>query len=267
MAASVVVSILLLALVGTIDQMAKAWSRSSQRLDASRELRLALRMMAADLGGAYLRWDASADLQNHNPINRPIGMRYVTNGSFAGVTFQPNSHAIFFLTSRQPVTMPTLARAAPDLAAVGYYVAWTSRTNVTGLKSSGYNVHRFYRAGTDLWSSLVTYANTPGADMASLFPLSTQNDEIVARNGCNLMVTFHCGTLETTNNEVVRVTEAWDKGTTAPRFWGNRIQMELTVFPEEAVPKLTQAAAWSANANVAKYGRSMEIRLDWERPQ
>ncbi|NCW28146.1 MAG: prepilin-type N-terminal cleavage/methylation domain-containing protein [Verrucomicrobia bacterium] len=268
MAASAVLSILLLVMVGTLDQMSKAWSRSTQRLDAAKELRFALRLMGADLGGAYLRWDASADMQNHNPINRPIGMRYYTNGgSLNGVTFQPNSHALFFLTSRQPVTLPALGRAAPDLAAVGYYVAWSSHTNVSGMVRSGYNLHRFYRAGTNLWTNLVTYANTPAANFTTLFPLNIQNDEILARNGCNLQVTFHCGSLVLTNNDVVQITEAWNKGAVAPGFWGNRVQMELTVFPQEALPYLTSAAAWSSNASVAKYGRSMEMRFDLERPQ
>ena len=49
MAATTVLSIILLMMVGMQDQMSKAWSNSNRRTDATREARAAASLMSADL--------------------------------------------------------------------------------------------------------------------------------------------------------------------------------------------------------------------------
>ena len=49
MAATTVLSVILLMMVGMQDQMSKAWSNSNRRTDATREARAACRLMSQDL--------------------------------------------------------------------------------------------------------------------------------------------------------------------------------------------------------------------------
>lgn len=265
MCASTLLSVILLMMVGMQDQMSKAWKNSNRRMDATREARAALRMMSSDLGNLFFRTNTSGSTYAYNPNRSPIPMVLIKNPS-ATIPIpnaQPDSWAIFALVQRSP-SVPTPNANFDEFSAVGYYIGSGSVTNVSGSVQTNYNLYRYFSSGTNLTRNLFSYLSAGGGNVAALFR-PTANDEILARNACNLQVTVYPSGTVPTNGLVYSVPEP----TSNTAFYkGNRYQIELTTYPDEVVVSGvlgTNLGKWADAANVRKYGRTFESRKNLER--
>lgn len=265
MCASTLLSVILLMMVGMQDQMSKAWKNSNRRMDATREARAALRMMSSDLGNLFFRTNTSGSTYAYNPNRSPIPMVLIKNpsGTIRITNAQPDSWAIFALVQRSP-SVPTPNANFDEFSAVGYYIGSGVVTNVSGSVQTNYNLYRYFSSGTNLTPNLIAYLSAGGGSVATLFRPSA-NDEILARNACNLQVTVYPSGTVPSDGLVFSVPEP----TSNTAFYkGNRYQIELTTYPDEVVVSGllgTNLGKWADSANVRKYGRTFESRKNLER--
>lgn len=271
MAASSVLSLVLLLMVGMQDQMSRAWTNANRRTEATREARAGLRMLTEDFIHYYIRdvyTNTGSARANYNPTTNPIPMVYFTNAGAGagGLTIpdaQPGSQALFFLSQRRP----PVGMNADQLTAVGYYIASATNTNINGMQTVNYHLYRYVNTNTYL--SLSNFLTAPGASLALLFPnigpTNTSNNEILARNSLNLRISFYPSNL-VTNGAVYTIPE----NDPANRIYsGNRCVFELTTYPETVANSMLQAGniltTWTSTNNLRRYGRSYEITMDLER--
>jgi len=266
MCASTLLSVILLMMVGMQDQMSKAWKNSNRRMDATREARAALRMMNNDLGNLFFRTNTSGSTYAYNPSRSPVPLALIKNPSttISIPNAQPDSWAIFALVQRQP-SVPSPNANFDEFCAVGYYIGSGVTTNVNGGVQTNYNLYRYFRTGTNLTTNLISYLQSANASasVAGLFAPSG-NDEILARNTCNLQVTVYPNGSVPANGLLFSVLE----GTGNSSFYhGNRYQIELTTYPDDVVVSgvLGSLSKWADAINVRKYGRTFESRKNLER--
>ena len=262
MAASTVMSLVLLVLLGIQDQMSRAWSNANKKTAATREARAALRLMAADLSAIYYKTNMSTIGYAYNPMASTVPFVMLADGSVAtaGIRIpnaQPSgaSKAIFALVRRPSVG----TNAFDEIAAVGYYVGSNTTTDINGFRTTSYNLYRYYRPASNLVSNLIAFN---GTNVSGLFAPSL-NDEILARNACNLQLTFYGPTATVMNGLITVVPEGPTAATST--YSGNKLQIELTVYPDEVVSSGvlgTTLVNWGLSKYVQKYGRTFEIRQD-----
>jgi type II secretory pathway pseudopilin PulG len=272
MCASTLLSVILLMMVGMQDQMSKAWRNSNRRMDATREARAALRMMSSDLGNLYFRTNTWGSTMAYNPSRSPIPMAILNDDARATTlpiaNAQTGSVAIFALVQRQS-SVPNPNAVFDEFCAVGYYIGSAEDVDVNGFKRTSYNLYRYFRTGAELTPALITYlqARSPLASVRGIFSPST-NDDILARNACNLQVTVYPrtnadGVTVPANGLVFSVIEGMGNRTF---YHGNKIQFELTTYPDDVVASgvLGGLTNWSKASNVQKYGRTFEGRKNLE---
>ena len=258
MAATTVLSVILLMMVGMQDQMSKAWSNSNRRTDATREARAAARLMGSDVGGMAFRPNTpNSSYDNFASVLADQGLPYlyssngVDDGSFTIPNAQPGSAYLFALCNQA-------SRGAnyTDIGLVGYYIASSRRTNINGFVVTNYNLHRYYVPASNALGNLTSWFVNKTAK--SLFSgVNPATDDILARNTCNLRITFFGKTVP---NGLNYSNAANSSGT----YRGNKAQIEWTTYPEDFAQKLP-LSTWSTSANIQKYGRSYEFRLDIRR--
>jgi len=266
MAATTVLSVVLLMMVGMQDQMSKAWSNSNRRTDATREARAACRLMAEDLSCLVYR-PLAFDNQSAYATgleNQGIPFLYSSNGT-GPITIpssQPSAGYFFGISARKP------AGTGPgDLAIVGYYIASSSRTNVNGFTNTSYNLHRYYVPASNAVSNLVTWFAAPPANRAAnlLFRPDPATDDILARNTCNLRITIYNRQQGNTGGLGNKVTNGLNyqcvSGATVGYYSGSKIQAEISVYPEDSAQKIAYTS-WGSSTNIQKYARSYEFRVD-----
>ena len=270
MCASTLLSVILLMMVGMQDQMSKAWKNSNRRMDATREARAALRMMSSDLGNLFFRTNTDGSTMAYNPSESPVPMailndaaRKLTRPSMNNV--QQGSVALFALVQRQPA-VPNPNALFDEFSAVGYYIGSGTNVNVNGVSQTTYNLYRYFRTGTNLTPALIAYLQAKNAtsSVAGIFQPSA-NDEILARNACNLQVTVYpTSSAVPANGLMFSVIEGLGNTTL---YHGNKYQIELTTYPDDVVVSgvLGDLSQWSSKANVQKYGRTFEGRKNLER--
>ena len=260
-----VISIILLMMVGMQDQMSKAWSNSNRRTDATREARAAVQMISSDLSGLLTR-------QKTNMVARNTGLNYVGSIAIAnmGLPFVYSSNGV----NSSGLTLPTGIQASSsflfgvctkksrsptdlDLAIFGYYIGQTNTTNINGFTTTNYNLYR-YVVPTNTTVAALNGITT--GNLNTLFPDIAANSEILARNTCNLRIRFYNsqnpGT-PVTNGPNYRVFSACASN----NYSGSKIHIELSVYPEESAQKIP-LTAWTNSANIQKYARSFEFRID-----
>jgi type II secretory pathway pseudopilin PulG len=267
MCATTLLSVILLMMVGIQDQMSKAWRNSNRRMDATREARAALRMMSSDLGNLYFRTTTSGSTFAYNRSRSPIPLAILNDVARATTlpiaNVQTGSVAIFALVQRQS-SAPDPNAIFDEFCAVGYYIGSGEDVDVNGFRRTTYNLYRYFRTGAQLTPALTTYlqARSPAASVAGIFAPSA-DDEILARNACNLNVTVYPAGSVPTNGLVFSVIEGDGNSTF---YHGNKFQFELTTYPDDVVASgvLKDLAAWSAKDNVQKYGRTFELRKNLE---
>ena len=253
MAATTVLSIILLMMVGMQDQMSKAWSNSNRRTDATREARAACILMARDLSTFAMRGKAFGRFDSFptNLTNAPVPFYYF-NGSGGIAPGGASNCAQFFGL----IPQASKTNDPADIALVGYYIALANNTNVNGFVTTSYNLFRYYIAPSNVAAGIATWLSTPNGTANALFTNIATNSEILARNACNLQIKIYSGT--TMNNGL----NFSNKGANNPAFYqGNKMGIELSFYPEDTAQKITNSA-WMNTTNIQKYARSFEFKID-----
>jgi len=264
MAATTVLSVVLLMMVGMQDQMSKAWSNANRRTDATREARAACRLMARDFSYFLIRGtNISRNIMRAASVfDSPVPFYYFSGtGSIptASLTMPTNvvtnSSYIFGVFPKK--------KSSPndsDFSLVGYYIAQTNSRNVNGFFSTNCNLYRYYRTNNDAIVALSNWISAPTPQPNDLFPnISTASDEILARNACNLSIKVY-GSTNSKNGLIY----SNDYGGTANGIYlGNKIHVELSIYPDEVAQKLPSIAAWTNAANIQKSARTFEFNVDW----
>ena len=265
MAATTVLSVVLLMMVGMQDQMSKAWSNSNRRTDATREARAACRLMAQDLSCLVFRRtnNDSADSIPAAFLTQGIPFLYSSNGLgpnggadlIALTNSQSSASYLFGFCTRKPS-----GSGPEDLGIFGYYIASKLTTNVSGFVTTNYNLYRHYVPASNAVNNLDTWFSSATKDAEDLF--NPTNAEILARNTCNLRITFYNrrdadGKFAVTNG----LNYSCESGGQVTYFSGNKIQVEISVYPEDFAQKIPYTN-WANSENIRKFARSYEFRID-----
>ena len=253
MAATTVLSIILLMMVGMQDQMSRAWSNSNRRTDATREARAACLLMARDLSTFAMRGQAFSRFDSFptNLTNAGVPFYYYNGSGGIAPGGAPSCAQFFGLIPQVSKT-----NDSADIALVGYYIAPSTNTNVNGFITTSYNLFRYYIAPSNAASGIATWLSTPNGTAAALFTNIASSSEILARNACNLQIKIYSGT--TMNNGL----NFSNKGAGNPAFYqGNKMGIELSFYPEDTAQKITNSA-WMNTTNIQKYARSFEFKID-----
>jgi type II secretory pathway component PulJ len=258
MAATTVLSVILLMMVGMQDQMSKAWSNSNRRTDATREARAACRLMAQDLTCLVFR-----KTENNNEAstialtNQGIPFLYSSNGAGSLITIPtPQSSASYFfgISSRK-----ASGANSGDLAIVGYYIASQLTTNVSGFVTTNYNLYRHYVPASNAVDNLNNWFSSTTKDAKDLF--NPTNAEILARNTCNLRITAYNRQEDPGDQVTNGLNYRFQSGGQSTYYGGSKIQVEISVYPEDFAQKIPYTN-WGESENIRKYSRSYEFRVD-----
>ena len=255
MAATTVLSVILLMMVGMQDQMSKAWSNANRRTDATREARAACLLMARDLSTFAQRGKtfSRVDTFPTNLTNAAVPFYYFNGSGGLAPGGAPNCAQFFGLIPQAPKgTDPA------DIALVGYYIALATNTNVNGFRTTSYNLFRYYVPPSNAVSGIATWLSVPTATAtaAALFTNIAANSEILARNACNLQIKIY-GSAANASGLVFS-----NNGAGGPFYTGNKIGIELSFYPEDSAQKITNSA-WMTTDNIKKFARSFEFKIDY----
>jgi len=258
MAATTVLSVVLLMMVGMQDQMSKAWSNSNRRTDATREARAAVQMISSDLSGLLTRQKINMNFPGSIAItNMGLPFVYSSNGvNSSGLDLpagiQSGSSFLFGVCTKK-----SRGSNDPDLAIFGYYISQTNTTNINGFTNSSYNLYRYLLPTNKTVAALNAVTN---GSFTNLFPLIASNSEILARNTCNLRIRFYNSQnpgMPVINGPNYRVFSACSSN----NYSGSKIQIEISAYPEDSAQKIP-LTDWTNSANIQKYARSFEFRID-----
>ena len=266
MAATTVLSIILLMMVGMQDQMAKAWSNSNRRTDATREARAACRLMAQDFSCLVFRRTNSDSAANIPAALRRKGVPFLYSSNGLGPAggadlialdnSQPSASYFFGLSARKPS-----GSSPADFGIFGYYIASQRTTNVSGFVTTNYNLYRHYVPASNAVNNLNTWFGR--TDPTDLF--NPTNAEILARNTCNLRITFYNGYMATEREAVTNgLNYSFDSGGEKTYCSGSKVQVEISVYPEDSAQRIPYAD-WGNSTNIRKFARSYEFRVDMPR--
>jgi type II secretory pathway component PulJ len=259
MAATTVLSVILLMMVGMQDQMSKAWSNSNRRTDATREARAACRLMAQDLSCLVFRRtnNDTADSIPAALLKNGVPFLYSSNGigPISIPSNQPSASYFFGLSARKPS-----GSGPEDFGIFGYYIASQLATNLSGFVTTNYNLYRHYVPASNAVNNLNTWFSSTTKGAENLF--NPTNAEILARNTCNLRITFYNrrdadGKYAVTNG----LNYSCESSGTATYFSGNKIQVEISVYPEDFAQRIPYTD-WAKSENIRKFARSYEFRID-----
>ena len=266
MAATTVLSVILLMMVGMQDQMSKAWSNSNRRTDATREARAACRLMARDFSYLLVRHTnrTRQAMRSSSVTNSMVPFCYYS-GSGTSALSMPSSWAqgsayLFGIVPRKKSSTND-----SDFALVGYYIAQSTNTNANGFRSVSWNLHRYYKTSNEAISAFTNWigANSPDNLFPSINPTITETnpvaDDILARNACNLQIRVLIAT-----NSANGLISVFNYGSNSANgiYLGNKIHVELTCYPEESAQKLTDMSSWTNTNNLQKLARTFEFNVD-----
>jgi type II secretory pathway component PulJ len=265
MAATTVLSVILLMMVGMQDQMSKAWSNSNRRTDATREARAACRLMAQDLTCLVFRKNRNDNVASTIApalTNQGIPFLYSSNGlgpaggaDLIALDDSQSSASYFFGISSRKAS----GANSEDLAIVGYYIASATTTNVNGFTNTNYNLYRHYVPASSAVTALNAWFSSTTKDATSLF--NPTNAEILARNTCNLRITVFNKQEDADDPVTNGLNYTFNAGGSNTYYAGSKIQVEMSVYPEDFAQKIPYTN-WGKSENIRKYSRSYEFRVD-----
>ena len=257
MAATTVLSVVLLMMVGMQDQMSKAWSNANRRTDATREARAASLLMISDFSFPVIRGNQSSGSKDQiadSTTNKGVPFIYSSDGTGNALTIpaQQLGSSYYFCVAPARVR----ANSSGDLALVGYYVAKDTFTNANGFTNDSYNLHRYFRPASNAWTNLTNWFSNKVA--GNLFPdIHPTNDDILAKNVAGFRILFYNNPGKPITNGVNYTNAGGGGGSYA----GNKMQISLTIYPEDTAQKL-KLNDWTNSDNVRRLARSFEFRVD-----
>jgi len=252
MAATAVLSSVLLLMVGMQDQMSRAWNNANRRTETGREARAALRMMATDLATLKTRRPTSGPVVNlvaANVTNGPIPFAYYRGVGTAPLNIPSRLSGSMFLFG-------VATRANGDLNLVGYYVARRATTNLNGLVQTNAHLFRYRRDVASTFSNLSVYFNltdkTNATAANTLFSsINPAEDDILAYNVAGISI-LAMGQGVNSNGLNFTLPEVANQG--------SRFHVTLHLLPDELAQRLGPND-WNSSNTLAKFARSYEFRL------
>lgn len=251
MAATAVLSSVLLLMVGMQDQMSRAWNNANRRTETGREARAALRMMATDLAALKTRRPTSGPVMHSvagavtsAPI--PFVYRAADGGGLMPLTIPNRMTNAAFLFG-------VATRPNGDLNLVGYYVAQKITTNLNGLVQSNFHLFRYRRNAADTATALSDYFGATN-NANRLFPvINPANDDILAYNVVGFSIlAMGQGVVSNGNGRNFSLPDVPNQG--------SRFHVTLHLLPDELAQRLGPND-WSSPNTLAKFARSYEFRL------
>lgn len=251
MAATVVLSSVLLLMVGMQDQMSRAWSNANRRTETGREARAALRMMATDLAALKTRRPTSGPVIHGvaaSVASAPIPFYYY---SPSGRRVSPPSLTIPNYLTNTSILFGAVTRANGDLNLVGYYVARRATTNLNGLVQTNAHLFRYRRDAANTATNLSDYFDATNNAAALFSKIDPLKDEILAYNVVGFSI-LAMGQNVKSNDLNFTLPEITNQGA--------RFQVSLHLISEEVAQRLS-TSDWSSSNTLAKFSRSYEFRL------
>lgn len=219
MVAMAVLSILVVMMLGLVDSAAKLWRENENRVDAYREARAAMGIMARDLRNMVASTNTNLFLINTNGAFAKVPLAGETNTNRAG--------AIFFLASL-PAGAQEEQKNKSDICEVGYFLGF-ERTLAGGTNSQQtLNLYRFFR------SSNPTYTNLVSGNLFQGAAIGPTGEELLARNIREFQIT----PLVITNNAF----EVFSPSTN--RALPDLIEIRVTAVNQEAARRFTNKTDW-----------------------
>lgn len=225
MAAMAVLSLLMVALVGMLDQAMRGWRQAQKGIDGRREARAALQMLQRDLGGLVIR---------------PGRGFFETND-------KKNSQ-LYFLT-----TLPSAAQtntAVGDVCGVGYFVEWDPSLN----EGRGSRVLRRYQQEAAQQYLRLQTAPASNAPRTDLFPSNGPGItiETLAQNVSHFRVEIYQWT-----NNLNFMAVGGEDGARRPGY----LTVELAAYDPQTVRSFQTTNDWDNTSNVTKFTRTYIWRV------
>ena len=248
MAATAVLSSVLLLMVGMQDQMSRAWNNANRRTETGREARAALRMIATDLARLKTRRLSAGPAGNTVAPAATNGIPFVYRSATNANTFQPLN--IPNRLSNSSILFGAFPAAQGQLNLFGYYVARRTTTNLNGLVQSNFHLFRYRRDATATASNLSAYFGNPNNANLLFAGINPNTDDILAYNvaGFSILALGQGVNANGLNFTLAEVTNQ-----------GSRFHVTLHLLPEEVVQRLG-TNDWGTANTLAKFARSYEFR-------
>jgi hypothetical protein len=213
--------------------------------------------MAQDFSCLVFRRTNSDSAANIPAALRRKGVPFLYSSNGTGpITIpsnQTNASYFFGLTARKPS-----GSSPEDLGIFGYYIASQLTTNVSGFVTTNYNLYRHYVPASNAVNNLNTWFRS--TNPTDLF--NPTNAEILARNTCNLRITFYNGYNTDEKKTVTNgLNYSFDSGGENTFCSGSKVQVEISVYPEDSAQRIPYAK-WAESVNIRKFARSYEFRID-----
>ena len=143
-----ILALLLVLLLSIVNGATKLWRDNENRVDAYREARAALNVIASDLSSIYISPN-STDLATPN-----LKLFYTQkdNTPVTPVSITGMDGRLFFLTATPTGAQEQLANKS-DLCTVGYFLGF-DKTSLTGKGVESYNLYRYFRSSNDTYTAM-----------------------------------------------------------------------------------------------------------------
>jgi GxxExxY protein len=164
-----VLSLLVVVLLSMVDNATKMWRQSENRVDAYREARAALNLMASDLASIYASTNTNFFYFDREPKPLPT-VSTDLDGNLFFVTAIPTK-----AQGNDPSDVPEKS----DLCTVGYFAGF-DETSIIGDGKKSMNLYRYYRGSNETFEALKT------GDIADNMAISADSrdtySEVLAKN-------------------------------------------------------------------------------------
>lgn len=226
-----VLSLLIVLLLSMVDNATKMWRQSENRVDAYREARAALNLIASDLASIYS--SANTNFFRTNSSGITLSPSKISPSSPLG---SGKTDSIFFITALPSKAQdPTAGKS--DLCEVGYYVSWSSTSILAGDTNRSQNLHRFFRSSDPTFEGL--------KNNAVLFNSASSGggEEILAKNITGFTVATY-----TKDSTTPGKLNPFTQSDTTPM--PDVLEITLSAISNEAAKRFTSQSDWS-NTNSA----------------
>lgn len=231
--AMALLAILVVLLLGIVDNGAKLWRTSENRVDSYREARAALGVMSRDLQGVVAGTNT-----NYFRLND-------TSYTPSGATMGTNASSLFFLTA-----LPKTAQWSSssnvnksDICQVGYFVGYGQTAVSSNAPVRTLNLYRIFLGSDDAYARL---GNTNQPAFPTDAALTDPRVDLLARN----IVSFQVNAYQTNTAATSLTNFVPTPGLPLPAI----VEVSIVTINQDTGKKLnTSAAAWSdTNAALIK---------------
>lgn len=223
--AMAVFSLLIVLLMGMVDGATKLWRENENRVDAYREARAALGMMARDLNNAI-----AANNTNYILINTPAFAKLQE----ADVQKNTNTAGAIFFLSAQPAAAQDLSGNKSDVCEVGYFLAYgnTSIAPAGSTNNKSMGLYRYFRSSNNTFSNLLSGS----ASLFSNVTITGAHTDLLARNVKSFRITPY--QIDASNNRI-----AYNPATNAAM--PDLVEISVTALNQDTARKMDSASDWT----------------------